>query len=179
MNFIQEAFVSQLSNLPAIEGLIMTINLDFWSLVSLIGGALGVFFGFQVWCVTTVSKATSKWSEVTGAIKDAQGEVKKLSETIRQIESDRDDHRNEIQFVKSEIQVVKTEIAYMQTQFLQRIEILDTLKKTEQFFANIMLELQAIAGKPLNTVVPDLQSAILHRQQILDDNYAKVRSRAK
>lgn len=157
----------------------MTINLDFWSLVSLIGGALGVFFGFQIWCVKTVSTATHTWGEVTGAIKAAQEEVKKLGETIKQIEADRDDHRNEIQGVKAEIQGVKTEIAYMQTQFLQRIEVLDTLKKTEQFFANIMLELQAIAGKPINTAVPDLQSAILHRQQILDDNYAKVRSRAK
>jgi uncharacterized protein (DUF3084 family) len=177
MNSIYETLVVQLSNLTVVEGVAMTIHLDFWELVSIAISAIGVFCGFQVWCVKTVSTATHTWGEVTGAVKSVQEEVKKLGDVIKQIESDRDDHRNEIQGVKSEIQSVKTEIAYMQTQFLQRIEVLDTLKKTEQFFANIMLELQAIAGKPIKTEVPDLQSAILHRQQVLDDNYATARAR--
>jgi uncharacterized protein YjbJ (UPF0337 family) len=181
MNFIQQAVVAQLSNLPAIEGLIMTINLDFWSLLSVIGGALGVFFGFQIWCVRTVSQATSKWSEVTGAIKEAQGEVKKLGETIQKIEADRDYHKAELQALRDDynasIRAVKTEIEYIQSQFMQRIEILETLKRTEMFFSDMVAALRSVLGDKFQVKVPDLQTPILIRQQKIDDDHLAMRAK--
>lgn len=181
MNFIQQTVVTQLSNLRAIEGLIMTINLDFWSLMSVIGGALGVFFGFQIWCVKTVSNATSKWSEVTGAIKDAQGEVKKLGETIQKIEADRDSHKAELQSMRDDynsgIRSMKTEIEYIQAQFMQRIEILETLKRTEMFFSDMVMSLRTILGDKFQVKIPDLQTPVLVRQQKIDDDHAAFRAK--
>jgi chromosome segregation ATPase len=156
-----------LSRLTGVGGE-MNISVDFWQLVTMLGAGFSVLCGVLIWSVRTVSTATATWGEVTGAIQGAQREIRKLSETIQKIEDDRDIH-------KSEIQSLKTEISFMQTQFMQRIEILETLKRSEQFFANILLLLQRELKSDIKMDVPDLQTPIIQRQQRMDDVHSRAR----
>ena len=179
----QETFFNVLSTLsaPIIKGSIMTINLDFLELLVMFGSALVVLCGFMWWGINTVVNATKKWGEVTGAIDSTKEEVKKIGETIRAIEEAKDDHKAEMQANKMEgdakYQALETRVSYISNNFLERLEILETLKRMELFSVSIVQEIQRIIGRPIDVAAPDLQTPILRRQQDLSDQEAQRRNR--
>lgn len=171
MDFILHFFTTILSFITGYlsEDVLMTITIDFAQLASLVGGAVVIICSFLVWYGMTVSNATKKWGDATTAIENTQNEIAKIAATIESIETDRANY-------KAELQSIKTEITYMQTQFMQRIEILETLKRTEQFFGNILLKLQIVVGQRIDIDVPDLQSPVLQRQQHMEDQMRRAKA---
>ena len=68
-------------------------------------------------------------------------------------------------------------VSYISNNFLERLEILETLKRMELFSVSIVQEIQRIIGRPIDVAAPDLQTPILRRQQDLSDQEAQRRNR--
>ena len=179
MDFTQDFILTILSTLSVttIKGITMTINIGgeqiFW--------LIGAIFTAVAAIAGVVYTASKEWGKVTTGLEATKVGMDSLSATIRAIEAAKDDHKTEMQSNKVEvdrkIQALETRVSYISNNFLERMEILETLKRIELFSVSLVQEIQKIINRPINVQAPDLQTPILRRQQDLADQESLRRNR--
>jgi len=98
---------------------------------------------------------------------------------MKEIVSDRMTNKDLFEKFEDRLERQNDRLSQLETQTITRIEILETLKRTEQFFTQIVMQLQFLSKTPIKVESPDLQSPILKRQTQMDDRSQNRRANDK
>lgn len=88
---------------------------------------------------------------------------------MKEIAEDRTYNKDLFEKFEDRLERQHDRISQLESQVIKRIEILETLKRTEIFFTQILSQLQLLSKAKIDVITPDLQTPILKRQSEMDD----------
>lgn len=136
----------------------MQISLGLWEFLTAIGSIFLAMCTFFVWAGKMLINANRVWNDLSATVDIVKRTIDELKEGYKSTEG-------KIRELEARVNNHDTRLVNVETQFLTRIEILETLKRVE------MLMMNFLQGK-LNEV-PDLTSPIIKTQKEINEKVGR------